>query len=64
LKPDSDVRSLWEKRDHVTRLPTVLLIDSKGILRFELFSDSGKVEDKVAELISQSKATNAETEGK
>jgi thiol-disulfide isomerase/thioredoxin len=64
LKSDSEVRKLWEQRDRVTRLPTVLVIDAEGVLQFELFSDSGKVEEKISRLIAGEKSSTAETEGK
>jgi thiol-disulfide isomerase/thioredoxin len=64
LKSDSEVRKLWEQRDRVTRLPTVLVIDSEGILQFELFSDSGKVEEKIVGLISRAKSSATKSEGK
>jgi thiol-disulfide isomerase/thioredoxin len=64
LKPNSEAWKVWQQRDHVTSLPTVLVIDAEGILRYELFSNSSKVEEKIADLISQAKSTNAKPAGR
>jgi thiol-disulfide isomerase/thioredoxin len=49
----STARKLWASGGRITRLPTMLLVDRKGILRFELFSDSGNLEDKIAALLRE-----------
>lgn len=53
LEPDSEARTLWTAEIPVTSLPTVLLIDRDGVLRYKLVGSSANVEASVLELLKE-----------
>jgi thiol-disulfide isomerase/thioredoxin len=61
---DTAVGKLWSGRDQITYLPTVLIIDTQGILRFELTGSSAKIEEKLEGLFSETTRTTEEARGK
>ncbi len=60
---ETEVRKLWRGRDQITHLPTVLIIDAQGVLRFELVGNSGKIEEKIEGLLSGTARTTDEAQG-
>lgn len=48
---ESKAREVWEARDRATHLPTVLLIDRQGVLRYELFSGDS-IDEKIEKLLA------------
>jgi thiol-disulfide isomerase/thioredoxin len=58
---DTPVREPWSGRDPITLLPTVLIIDAQGVLRFELAGSSATIEDKLEGLFSETTRTTEET---
>jgi thiol-disulfide isomerase/thioredoxin len=61
---DSAVRKLWRGRDQITHLPTVLVIDAQGVLRFELVGSSEKVKEKIEALLPHAAGTGDNPETK
>ncbi len=58
IAKDSAVDRLWQTRDQLTTLPTVLLIDQEGVLRSEMHSVA-EVEEKLKELLPEAAAEKA-----
>jgi peroxiredoxin len=54
MPPDCAARKHWDDKDAITTLPTILIVDAKGILKFELANDTGKLAECVKILVSAS----------
>ncbi|HEY4308450.1 MAG TPA: TlpA disulfide reductase family protein [Pirellulales bacterium] len=52
LPADCTARKLWDSREGVTYLPTLLVVDAQGILRMELVNDAQKLAKCVEGLLS------------